>query len=58
MQMAVPKDRRASESFYKNVDMKKNTNTNEKVRPNTGLQHAHLLHGNASAHKSSTKHKF
>ena len=25
-----------------------------KVRPKTGLQHVHLLHNNAPAHKSST----
>ena len=54
MQIAVPKGRGVSGSFYKNVVLKKLRTKMRKVRPKTGLQHVHLLHDNAPAHKSST----
>ena len=53
VQIAVPKGQFLSfGSFYKNL------NKNEKSIPKTGLQHDHLLHDNAPAHKSSTVARF
>ena len=50
MQIAVPKGKDVSGSFYKNVVLKNKT---RKIRPKAGLQHVHLLHDNAPAHCSS-----
>ena len=58
MQIAVPKGRSVSDSSYKNVVLKKNANKNENSSLKTGLQHVHLLHGNAPAHKYSTVAQF
>ena len=43
-----------SDSFYKNVVLKKMRTKMSKVHPTTGLQHVHLLRDNAPVHKSST----
>ena len=44
--------------FYKNVVLKKLRTKIRKVRTKTGLQHVHLLHYNASSHKSPTVAQF
>ena len=58
IQIAVLKGRGVSGSFYKNVVLKKLRTNIREVCPKTGLQHVHLLHDNAPAHKSLTVAKF
>ena len=54
MQIAVPKGRGVFGSFYKNMALKKLRTKMSTERPKNSLQHVHLLHDNAPAHKSST----
>ena len=59
VQVAVSKRWECVCIFYKNVVLKKKMRTKmRKARPNTGLQHIHLLQDNAPVHKSSTVAQF